>query len=344
MSLSDATFAVRLIEEKNDWETFLQQRPETNFLQSWNWGVFHHKLGKLTFPIGLFEGDTQIAAAMVIKEEAKRGKYLTVAGGPILDWSRTDYLEVLCTVLKDLAKKEGCQFVRIRPQEIDSPELRKTVQTLGFTESPMHVTADLTLQLDLTKSEDQLLAEMRKNTRYEVRQAEKLGITVKQSEDAAEIETFYEYQLELAKKHHFVPFSYSFLYEQFVTFAEDHQVQLFHAFHEDKLLASAFILFYHGEAVYHYGISTPANDKLPGSYACQWAAIKWAKEQSGLRYNFWGIAPQDQPNHRFSGVSLFKRGFGGQEVQYLPAHDLPVGMGYQVVKGFELLRKKLRKL
>jgi lipid II:glycine glycyltransferase (peptidoglycan interpeptide bridge formation enzyme) len=333
-----------VIVEKNTWEQFLASRPEANFLQSWNWGQFHQKIGKKTFAIGLFDNNTQVGAAMVVKEEAKRGKYLTVAGGPLLDWKNAAHLEKIFTALKELAETEQCQFIRIRPQEVDSPELRSSVEKYGMIESPMHLTADLTLQLDLTKSEDDLLAEMRKNTRYEVRRAEKIGVEVTQSDNPEEIRAFYDHQLVLAKKHSFVPFSYDFLHEQFVTFAQDHQAQLFHSYHEGKLLASAFILFYHQEAVYHYGISTPENDRLPGSYACQWAAIRWAKANGGLKYNFWGIAPEEQTNHRFAGVSLFKRGFGGQEVQYLPAHDLPVQSSYHMVRGFELIRKKLRRL
>lgn len=334
----------QIVESEPQWEAFLAERSEANFLQSWNWGQFHQKLGKKTFALGLFEEDKQVGAAMTIKEDAKRGKYLTVAGGPLVDWKNHQQLQAMFDALHKLAEAEGCQFVRIRPQEVDSPELRQTATSLGLQESPMHLTADLTLQLDLTKSEEELLADMRKNTRYEVRRVEKMGVEVRQSEDPTEIQLFYDQQLEVAKKHNFVPFSYQFLHEQFVTFAEDHQARLFHSFHEGKLLATAFIIFYHQEAVYHYGVSTPENDRLPGSYACQWEAIKWAKSQGGLRYNFWGIAPQDQPEHRFAGVSLFKRGFGGQEVQYLPAHDLPLSAGYQVVRGFELLRKKLRKL
>ena len=333
-----------IVESKADWEQYLFGRAEANFLQSWNWGQFHQKLGKKIFPLALFDGQQQVGAALTIKEEAKRGKYLTVAGGPLLDWGNVEQLQFLCAALRDLAQAEGCQFIRIRPQEIDSVELRQVAHQLQLQESPMHLTADLTLQLDLTQSEEELLAGMRKNTRYEVRRAKKLGVEVKQSVDPAEIQAFYDQQLEVAKRHNFVPFSYQFLHEQFQTFAADNQVQLFHAYFEGKLLATAFIIFYHQEAVYHYGISTADNDRLPGSYACQWAAIRWAKAQGGLRYNFWGIAPQDQPNHRFAGVSLFKRGFGGQEVQYLPAHDLAVSASYQMVRGFEFLRKKLRKL
>lgn len=334
----------QLVETEFAWESFLTSRLEANFLQSWNWSTFHQKLGKKTFTLGLFDGEVQIGAALSVKEEAKRGTYLTVAGGPLLDWNNLEHLEVMFSALKALAKQEGCQFIRIRPQEVDSVELRQTAARLGLQESPMHLTADLTLQLDLTKSEDEILADMRKNTRYEVRRVEKLGVEVRQSEDPAEIQQFYDQQLDVAKRHNFVPFSYQFLHEQFVTFAEDHQARLFHAYHEGKLLATAFILFYHQEAVYHYGVSTADNDRLPGSYACQWEAIKWAKANGGLRYNFWGIAPQEQTEHRFAGVSVFKRGFGGQEVQYLPAHDLPISASYQMVRGFEFLRKKMRKL
>lgn len=336
----------QIITEKLQWENFLASRPEANFLQSWNWGEFHQRLGKKTFAVALFDDQgTQVGAAMVVKEVAKRGKYFTVAGGPLMNWAETDQVSAMTTALRELAQSEGCQFVRIRPQERETEELQRIAIEAGYKPSPMHVTADLTLQLDLNKTEDELLAEMRKNTRYEVRRAEKLGIQVIETEDPAEIQTFYAHQVELSKKHGFVPFSYEFLHEQFQVFAADHQVKLFHAKDaEGQLLASAFILFYHGEAVYHYGISTPANERMPGSYACQWAAIRWAKANSGQKYNFWGIAPEEQKEHRFAGVSLFKRGFGGQEVQYLPAHDLPVHFSYAVVRGFEFLRKKMRRL
>lgn len=333
-----------MITDKSEWEAFVLSRAEANFLQSWNWGIFHEKLGKKTFKIGLIHEEKIVAGALCVREQAKRGTYLTVAGGPLLDWHNASQREELFAALKNLAKQEQCDFIRIRPQEVDSPELRKIVEEIGFQESPMHVTADLTLQLDLTKTEEELLAGFRKNTRYDVRRAEKEGIEVRTSQDPAEIQQFYDYQLDLAKKHHFVPFSYEFLHEQFATFVSDNQAMLFHSYKGDELLASAFIIFYHQEAVYHYGISTPANDRLPGSYACQWAAIKWAKAQGGLKYNFWGIAPLDRPDHRFAGVSLFKRGFGGEEIQYLPAQDLPVSWKYGVTKSFETIRKKLRKL
>ncbi len=337
-------FSTSFIHDKKTWEAFVLSRSEANFLQSWNWGVFHERLGKKVFRVAVVENEKIIAGALCVKEKAKRGTYLTIAGGPLCDWQNFSVIHFLFQELKILAAKEKCVFIRIRPQILDTSENQATAQKVGLLPSPMHLTADLTLQLDLTKSEEEILAAMRKNTRYDIRRSEKMGIVIKISNDPEQIKSFYEQQLYLAKKHGFVPFGYQFLYEQFRTFAADGQAQLFHSYLGDELLASAFILFYNHEAVYHYGVSTVANEKLPGSYACQWAAIQWAKAHGGLRYNFWGIAPEDQPNHRFAGVSLFKRGFGGEEVHYLPAHDLPIHWQYHVTKVFETARKKLRHL
>jgi len=208
----------------------------------------------------------------------------------------------------------------------------------------MHLTAGLTIQIDLSKSEEEILAAMRKNTRYEIRKAKKLEINTRISANSGEIKEFYEHQLTLAKKHDFIPFSYDFLLTQFRNMLVDEQVCLIHAYNKEDLLASAFIIFYNNEAVYHYGISTPANNRMPGSYACQWEAILEAKRRHCSRYNMWGIAPKEQTNHRFAGVSIFKRGFGGQEVAYLPAMDLATSPLYPVVKTFETFRKIKRKL
>lgn len=335
------------INSKVKWETLLNQWPEANFLQSWNWGIFHKSLGKDVYYLSIDNKAKNVLCALVISEKAKRGNYLTIAGGPLMDWDEKNFkksITLLLTELNEIAKKEQAVFVRIRPQEIQTQKLMRAVEEIGFKKSPMHLTADLTLQLDLSKKEEDLLSKMRKNTRYDIRKADKLGIKIKLSKNPDEIKEFYEYQLELADRQSFVPFSFEFLKKQFVSFLADDQVLLVHSYLDNKLLASAFVIFYRNEAVYHYGISTEDNFRLPGSYACQWAAIKEAKKRGIKYYNFWGVAPKDKLNHRFAGVGIFKRGFGGEEIQYLPAYDYAFSKIYFFVKEFEFLRKKLRGL
>ncbi|MFZ1721255.1 MAG: peptidoglycan bridge formation glycyltransferase FemA/FemB family protein [Microgenomates group bacterium] len=344
---------------KIEWESHLDSFPEANFLQSWNWGDFQERMGKKVFRMVIFDnkvGDSMtenldiqlkqpiIAMMQIILEPARRGSYLAIPGGPLLNWQNGENLQIALAELKRLAQAHNCWFIRIRPQEIYTETSAQHLQSNGCILAPMHLTADLTLQLDLTKDEDSLLSEMRKNTRGSIKKAFRDGVTTTVSTDINDLITFCKLQKELADAHGFIPFSDAFLKTQFEVFLSENQVALVHAWHGNELLATSFILFYRGEAVYHYGVSSAANREYPGSVASQWRAIQEAKMRGCITYNFWGIAPKDELEHRFAGVSLFKRGFGGEEVSYIPAHDLPVSKMYWITYYFEKFRAKIRKL
>lgn len=333
----------KLVQEKSEWESLIKKFSEANFLQSWNWGVFHQNLGKTVVRV-LAEENKKVALAQLVIEPAKRGRYAAVAGGPLMDWQDTIFVEKVFAAIVQIAKEEGCIFLRFRPQTLESDVQESVLKKIGAQLAPMHLTADLTLQLDISQSEDELLSQMRKNTRYEVKKAQKLGISTKVTTNPSEIHDFYLQQLAVAKRHNFVPFSEKFLTEQFLAFLKDDAVALISSYYQDKLLATAFVIFYNREAVYHYGVSTEDNARLPGAYATQWAAVIEAKRRGCSSYNFWGVAPEGNSTHRFAGVSLFKRGFGGKEVAYLPAHDIAISFAYWIPWVLEIIRKKLRRL
>jgi lipid II:glycine glycyltransferase (peptidoglycan interpeptide bridge formation enzyme) len=186
---------------------------------------------------------------------------------------------------------------------------------------------------------------MRKNTRYEINRSQKLGIKITVSNNPQDIDGFYKLQLKTANFHQFVPFGINFLKTQFRQFATDNQVYLYSAYYKDTLLTQSYIIFYGQEADYHYSASTLAGRKYPGAYALQWAAIKEAKKRGMSRYNFWGVAPEGQTDHRFYGVSVFKRGFRGEDINYLHARDLVVDhLGYSLNWIVETIRRHLRKV
>lgn len=226
-------YSFERITTKENWELCLRQWPNANFLQSWNWGMFHQSLGKKVFFLHIKRGTEILGCSLLILEKAKRGNYFTIAGGPLLPWYSKE-MNILfpkfLTHIRMLAKQEKAQFVRIRLQEVTSKELQHLMQKNGLLLSPMHLTADLTLQLDISKTEDEILKQMRKNTRYEIKKADKEGITIIFSKDKKDILPFYQNQLELARKHGFVPFSQSFLEKQFQAFNTDNQVLLIHAY------------------------------------------------------------------------------------------------------------------
>jgi len=340
-----AKITVKEINEKNIWEDFTLNYPNSNFLQSFNWGEFHKALGKKIKRIGIFEEEKLVGAMLCIAEKAKRATYLTVPGGPLINWDKKQCVDIFRKTLQELAKKEGASFVRVRPQILETKDNSNLFMNLGFKNAPMHLHAELTHQLDLTNNKDLLLADMRKTTRYEIKKAINLGIKIIISQSLDDIDEFYKLQSETAKRQGFVEFSKKFLKEQFAAFAKDNQVILYTAFLNKVKLAQAIIIFYGEEADYHYGASTIEGRKYPGAYLIQWEAIKEAKKRGMKRYNFWGVAPKEQKDHRFYGVSIFKRGFGGQDVEYMHARDLIVNpLAYKINWAVETIRKKARRV
>lgn len=346
MTLSSmAEISVKQVTSKKEWENFLEKHEEANFLQSWAWGEFHERLGQRIVRSGFYQEHELVGVLLGVVETAKRGKYMTVAGGPIIDWQDSELVDAAFAEMRRAGKSEQCVFVRVRPQLLSSSESKRTFSSHGCADAPMYLSAELTTQLDITLSEEDLLKGMRKTTRYEVKKAISLGVKIETSTNESLIRGFYDLQLETAKRQKFVPFSYEFFLEQFRTFFADGKALLYTATYEGKILAQAFVIFYGKEAVYHYGASTEDGRKYPGAYLIQWEAIKEAKRRGMIRYNFFGVAPDGENNHRFSGISVFKRGFGGQDVEYLHAQDLVLDRPkYLITLAVEKIRKIRRRV
>lgn len=340
-----AEITIDTVTNEEEWEVFLENHPEANFLQSWNWGEFHSSYGNKIHRTGFYTGGKLAGVMLSIVEDAKRGRYLTIPGGPIIDWENENLVADFVTEIKRIAINDKCVFVRVRSQLESNEFSRNIFKKYGFIKAPIHLHAELTSQLDITKPEDELLANMRKATRYEIKKAGSLGIKITKTTDPKAIKKFYDLEVLTSRRQGFVPFSYNFLYEQFIAFTKAKKVLLYSAELENKLLAQAFVIFYGQEAAYHYGASTIDGRKYPGAYLIQWEAIRDAKKRGLLRYNLWGVAPVDQKDHRFYGLSIFKRGFGGTDFTYLHARDLVINRPrYLINSAIENLRKHTRRI
>jgi len=335
---------IKKITDKKIWEDFvLSQHPNT-FLQSWHWGEVHQRLGKRIFRLGLFDNQKLIGAAQLIKEEAKRGTHFIIPAGPILiDWQEI-ILGFFIEEIKKLAEKEGAIFVRVRPNIENSKANSLLFKKMGFVIAPMYLHAESTIQLDLNLSEVELLSQMRKNTRYAIRRAERDGVQTVVSRNSKDIDLLYKLQMETVKRHHFSPFSKEFFDQHFQAFLADNQIVFIKALYQGEVLSIGMFIFYGDTAVYHYSGSSSKHPKIPAAYAMLWQAIREAKKRGCRIFDLWGIAPTDNPRHRFSGVTLFKKGFGGSRVDYLHAQDLPLSRLYWLSFIFETARRLKRRV
>ncbi len=325
---------------KNNWKKVVERFPEANLLQSPEYGKMNEIIGDKVL-VSDFDGD---GYALMVVRDAKRGRYLEIPCGPLLDYTNKTVLRKVFDEIREIARAEKCVFVRVRPQLSATAENLKILESLGLRKSPMHLAAEHTVILDLTKSEADLLAGMRRQTRYEVRQAEKKGIVVKKSRAEEIFHEFHAVQAETAKRQGFVPPSLKVLMAEREAFGDDIEIYSAETAEGEKI-AYGLVIQSGLEADYYEAASTILNRKLPGAYALLWRAIRDAKAAGCTRFNLWGIAPAGQPNHRYAGVTTFKTGFGGEIVEYVPAHDLVISRaGYLKNWVVETIRKKKRHL
>lgn len=313
---------------------------EANFLQSPEYGRMNELLGCKVF-YDDFDGH---GSALMIIRDAKRGRYLEIPCGPLLDWNDKKTIKIVFERISEIGRKEKCVFVRIRPQLLMNTKNMALLQSLGLKKSPMHLAAEHTVILDLTKPEEQLLAEMRRQTRYEVRRAEKLGIKVVSSNSEADFKEFHNVQAATARRQGFIPPSLKTLLAEREAFGDN--IKIYKALTaEGEPIAYGLIIKNGAEGDYYEAASTDLNRKLPGAYALLWQVTKDLKSEGYERFNLWGIAPAGQPNHRYAGVTTFKTGFSNDIVEFVPAHDLVLKpVRYAADFAFETLRKRKRRL
>lgn len=322
-----------------DWRKRIKKHPEANLLQSPEWAAVNSIKGDPggCIPLG------KNSWVMFIIRNAKRGRYLEVPAGPIIDWTDAKEIAQAYVNLIRVAKTSRCGFIRFRPQLEDTEANRLLMEKLQFTPAPMHLGAQNTVMVDLTRSEDEIMASFRRQTRYEVRQALKKGIIVKKSTDLKAFQDFHQVQLETARRQHFVPPDFTELKAEHDVFSKN--AVIYSAETADgELICYGLIMKFGLEGDYFEAASTDLGHKYPGAYALQWQVIRDLKAEGYQRYNLFGIAPPDQPNHRYAKVTTFKTGFG-EVKNFIPAQDLPLSaVKYKINTFIEGVRKRKRHL
>ncbi|MBR3172361.1 peptidoglycan bridge formation glycyltransferase FemA/FemB family protein [Candidatus Saccharibacteria bacterium] len=332
------------IEDKAKWDDYVTKRPEANFLQSWDFYEFHKARGKKVVRRGIIDDSEKIIGVYAgVVETARRGTYLAIAGGPLIDFNDNKLVSKTFDDIREQGKLNKCDFVRVRPQEELSDKSLKILKNHGLKPAPMYLSVEYAGILDLSKSEEEILAGASQGFRRKLRKAEKCDIEVTADAEDISIQEFCRLEKLHAERQKYVAFSTSFLKKQFEAFREGGEILIYTARKDGGILAQNFMIFYGPEASYHYGVSSVMGTKYSAAPLLHMAAMTEARKRGCKRYNLWGIVEPDEKNHRFYGVSEFKRSFGCEEFRYTPAHDLILNpLKYQITKAVETARKKVR--
>ena len=372
--------------QREMWNKFIAENSSESFLQAWEWGEFQKNVGRRILRVGVISNnfkennkevssikyqvssDNLLAVALLIKYELPFGQsYLYCPRGPVASQKFVKSkvykaaVDFLFEEIKKITKKEKAMFLKIDPpmklnqesriknQELEAPPLSKGVGGI-FRKSPNEIQPKNTLILDITKSEEELLKEMKPKTRYNIRLAERKGVRIRNYESGIMnqeyFEKFWKLTEETSKRDKFAPHNKNYYWKMLESLDGKHtpspsqegdslyclQAKLYLAEYKNKTIAANIVLSFGDFCVYLHGASSSEYRNVMAPYLLQWRQILDAKKTGCKAYDFWGVsnlkatcrhvAFRFDKKSDWSGITRFKKGFGGKERNYIGAYDL----------------------
>lgn len=288
-----------------------------DFLQSSEWRKFQESVGRKTHDIS----NDDFHASIIEHTLPVTGKYFYVPRGPIMCHPELACLsgrqvsgsrKMLKQVQHDktreliqLAKENNAGWIRIEPatEEI-LKDIKNNIKN-KIAKAPHDVQPKELFIIDITKPEEQLLAEMKPKTRYNIRVAQKHGVKISASEN---VDEFIRLTEIMAKRQGILAHPESY-YRKMLEVIPGDILKLYVAKYEGKIVAANLVVFYGKMCIYLHGASDDQYRNVMAPFLLQWQQIQDAKTEGCEKYDFGGVKINSTEGKSWAGVTRFKIGF-----------------------------------
>ena len=326
-----------------------EKEASPHFTQSAIYREWQEAAGRKVKIFSLSDGENQLAWQSICYPLLLGKSYWYIPHGPIIIGRLTEKLvEEFKTVNKKLLAETDSVFLRFEPWPKEDASTKlwqkyfKTAPEVSYKSSFVQSPNDW--RLNLNKSEDELLKTMHEKTRYGINLAKRKEVTVEKVEGkdmAKYFNDFYQLMSDTATRNEFRLHPKSYYEIIWNSAKETDQLNLFIARYQNQILAMHLILFFGDTAYYPFGASSNiGREKMP-TQLLHWEAICEAKRRGLSWYNFGAIENSaGKSGHQWSGLSIYKKRFGGEMLSYSPLFDL-VGQPFWYL--IYNLRRKFKK-
>ncbi len=303
-------------------ENFLCSHPYNSLWHTKDWAAFQAKNGNPSIYFNVADDNNEITAAGIVQLRHRSiFKYGYIQGGILYKEGKltSELYNTIIGGLKEIAAENGliyCFVDWIVPRNDNDTDFLHSMPNHNFNVKP--IIPEFTNILDITKTDDELLAEMKPKGRYNIKLAEKKGVVVREG-TPAEIEEFY-HLLEITTQRDGFRANGLEYYKSFVN--DLPFVRFLVAVHENEIIAGGIFTYSGKQALYYYGASASHKRNLMAPYLLQWEALRYGKSKGCTYYDFMGIANPQNSNDPLAGVTDFKLKFGNGTTQFLPAYNI----------------------
>lgn len=316
------------------WQAHLAATASGDFLHDWAWGQVAAFDGQPQRRYLIEEEGAVVGIAAAQARRLLRGReFWYVPHGPVLDYDHPrapDRLRAFRIGLGNAAAQHSAIAVKLEPRlAVGDPNVAAfEARGLRWRSETLQVGHTRIVEL---ADDDALLAAFDKDTRYGVRRAEREGVAVTAVEHAADRRAIDELHGLVEETQRRAGFPMPPLERYRVAWralANAGRAAILEARRERELLASGMVVIEGDRSFYLFSGSRREERGEPkryASYALQWAMMRLARDRGARHHDLWGIAPPDSgDDHPWHGVGLFKKGFGGREVEWAGSWDLVV--------------------
>lgn len=319
----------------------MASQPGAQFLQSWTWGEFKRSEGHEVIRLAYADeqGSWLVAGQFIYHAKKLFGGFWFSPKGPMIAHDRLDTPDQLLKEFFDLATthlssiKKG-MFIRCEPPveyKIDTTPL-----PASFVRRHS-ISPSTTVLIDLYEGEDELLSDMHEKTRYNIRLAERKGVTIRVGSTDEDIETYLGLNRDTATRDGFLSQPDSYI-RATVRFLRDSKMCRIRIAEYQGIPLVANIEMQFGDTVtYLYGASSSAHRNVMAPFLLQWSAITSAKQEGYRFYDLYGSNPVSKESIDFKesweGITRFKLGWGGARVEFVGTWEKPLmPFAYRLMK------------
>jgi lipid II:glycine glycyltransferase (peptidoglycan interpeptide bridge formation enzyme) len=299
----------------------------THPLQSWQWGQFRQSTGVDVVRLGVFEDQKmtdgfQITFHKVLKFNFCVG-YMPKSSLPN---------EQVLGALRDLSLQKNAIFIKFEPDfsfpQNESSKKFQTIEKEMFKLSCVRgrpLFTKYSFLLDLEKSEDELLKNMKQKTRYNMRLAQKKGVRVVEDSSDEAFEEYLKLTFETTKRQGFYAHDKAYHRKMWQALKPDGTAQLLKAVYQDEVLVTWIVFVFNNVLYYPYGASSSKHRNLMASNLMMWEAIKFGKKMNCHSFDMWGsLGPDPDSKDPWIGFHKFKQSYNPTLMEFVGSFDFVV--------------------
>lgn len=313
-----------------DWDRFWQNCEHTHPRQHSLFGQIERAQGRTPiYAIGRTNGSIKCAGLFSIRPLFSGKRFSPQAlclRGPAFD--NINHCEQFLLQTESHFKKLNTGCISLCPYWFypQAKQVEDLLHNLGFTSGNGEAAPRSTTGLvDLQRSDEEILAEMKSKTRQEIRRTDRLGVSIRPARTLEEAKHFYRQLSAMHRQRSLDAITFNEFKATFEYILKDQQLGiLLNAFYDEQFLSGLWLV--RGTHTCHYARFVVVRSELKKlanltiGPALWWHGIQWAKEKGCTTLNVEGYRNDVEPYHPKYHLYKLKGRFNPKPADILAPH------------------------